>query len=92
MEEFEIEGEVVLIFRIGIETIGVDCAGKIMIDDFAVNDSITEIFDFHFGARVGNDLFDPAEDGSLGGHGAGSTGFLKHGFDEYEEWIIIIYE
>jgi hypothetical protein len=50
LEEFEIEGEVVLIFRIGIETIGVDCAGKIMIDDFAVNDSITKIFDFHFRA------------------------------------------
>ena len=86
MEEFEIEGEVVLIFRIGIEAVGVDGGGEVMIDDFAVNDSIAEIFDFHFGAGVWNDLFDPVEDGGLGGHGAGSTGFLQHGFEEYEEW------
>lgn len=52
-----------------------------MVHDFAVDDSIAEVLDFHFGVGVGDDLFDPVEDGGLGGHGAGSTGFLDH----YEE-------
>lgn len=49
-----------------------------MVHDFAVDDTITKIFNFHFGVGVGHDLLDPVEDRGLGGHRTGSTGFLDH--------------
>jgi hypothetical protein len=48
-----------------------------MIDDFTVNDCIAEIFDFHFGVQVWNNVFDPVKDSSLRVHGAKSTMFLQ---------------
>ena len=50
------------------EPIQVNTTWEIMIDDFAINYSITEIFDFHFGAGLRNDLFDPAEYHGLARH------------------------
>lgn len=49
-----------------------------MIDDFAINDTITKILDFHFGAGFGDDLFNPGENNGLAWHGAWSSGFLDH--------------
>ena len=85
LKEFEIEAVVVLIFRIDIKAVDIDGTGEVMVHDFAVSDSISEIFDFHFGAGFRDDLFDPAEDGGFAGHGAGSAGLLHHGFDKNEE-------
>lgn len=76
LEHFEIECEVVLVFRIQVETIHVDGAGKIVIDDFAIDNAISEVFNFHFRGGFGYDLFDPVEDVSFGGHGGGSAWFL----------------
>lgn len=79
LEEPEIEAVVVLIFGVEIEAVETDGSRKVMVDDFAINDAVTKIFYFHFGAGVGDDLFDPGEDGGLGRHGGGSARFLDHG-------------
>ncbi len=84
LEEFEVEAVVVLIFGVQVEPIDVYGSRKIMVHDFAVDDAITKIFDFHFGVGVGHDLLDPVEDRGLGRHRTGSTGFLDH----KKSWII----
>lgn len=78
LEEPEVETEVVLIFGVEVEAVKADGSGEVMVDDFAVDNAVTKVLYFHFGAGVGDDLFDPGEDGGLGRHGRRSAGFLDH--------------
>jgi hypothetical protein len=92
LEKFEVQTVVVLILWIDIEAIHTDGTWEVMVHDSAIDDSIAKIFNFHFGAGLRYDLFDPVEDGGLAGHGAGCSGFLHHGEDENEVFgLIIIY-
>ena len=81
LEKLQVETVVILIFGIGIEAIDGDGPGKEMIHDSTIDDTITKVFDFHFGVGVWYDLFDPVEDGGLAGHGAGCARFLYHECD-----------
>lgn len=92
LEELEIQTVVILVFRIGIEAIHADGTGKIMVHDSAVDDTIPEIFDFHFVAGFWNYLCNPVKDCGLTGHGAGSTGLLHHDRENNEVFGLLYIE
>lgn len=44
----------------------------------AIYDPITKVLNFHLGAGLGDDLFDPGEYDSLARHGTGCDRLLHH--------------
>ena len=89
LKQLQVKGVLILVFGIEIESVEVDRAREIMVNDAAIDNPITKLLYFHFGrAYIRQDLFNPSKNQCLARHRAWSSRFLHHEWDKNEEFGI----